>query len=229
MKKRMAVLAAPPLAPDGLADMEKIWGNGMEVRLLSVLADKTPEAIVPYAVDGGDRILMLGLEDGTSAMISIDKLIPRVEEMLAGLRGQADFALFACAGDFPRMTSPLPMIQPNIVFRNMMKAILQPPMRLGVITPGEKQIPHVFASWLPYLAEAGLSEENLVVDWSPASQESVTRCAQRLAAKKVDLVAVECLGYKEELREVIFREVKKPVILVRTVIAHLVKEMTGVR
>lgn len=228
MKKRIAILSAPPIAPDGLADMQRIWGSGTEIRFFSVLPDTTPEAVAPYTADAGDRILMLGLGEGAPTMISINKLTPQIEALLAALQGQADFAFFACAGDFPRLNSPLPIIQPNMVFRNMIKTTLQSHMRLGVITPGEKQIPHVHASWLPYLAEAGLSKEQLVVDWAPPSKESATRCAQRLAAQNIDLVAVECLGFKEELREMIAREVKKPVILVRTVVAHLVREMIGV-
>lgn len=227
MKQRMAVLAAPPLTSDGLTDMKNIWGSEVELCLFSVLADKTPEAISPYVADEGDKVLMLGLENGDSTMISIDTLAPQIEEILAGVQGQADFALFACAGDFSKLAAPLLTIQPNILLRNMVKSMLQPHMRLGVITPGEKQIAHVFASWLPYLAEAGVSKEQLIVDWAPTSHELVKNCAQRLAAKKVDLVVVECLGYKEELRTVISAEVKKPVILVRTVVANVIKEFTS--
>lgn len=229
MKQRMAILAAPPFAPGGLADMEEIWGNEVEISLFSVLAERTSQAISPYLPEEGDRILMYVLEDGAHTRISIDKLTPRFEELLAGLQGQADFALLACGGDFPKLASPLPLIQPNVVLRNMVKGMLQPKMRLGVITPEKMQVSHVFASWQPYLAEAGLAEEQLVVDWAPPSQgiETITNCAKRLAAKNVDLVVVECLGFKEELRKVISEEVKKPVILVRTVVANLVKELTS--
>lgn len=227
MKQRMAVLAAPPLMPDGLTDMKKIWGDEVELHLFSVLSQRTPEAIRPYWANEGDSVLMLDLENGDSTMLSIDTLTPQIEKILADLQGKADFALFACAGDFSKLTAPLLTIQPNILLRNMVKSILQPHMRLGIITPGEKQIPHVFASWLPYLVEAGLSKEQLVVDWAPPSQKLVAACAQRLSAKQVDLVVVECLAFKEELRKVISEEVKKPVILVRTVVANLVKEFTN--
>lgn len=226
MKQRMVVVTAPPLAADGLADMKRIWGDDVDVRLFSVLSEKTPDAISPYRTDEGDKVLMLGLESGATTTISIDKLTPAIEGILAKLNDEADFVLFACAGDFPRLATPLLTIQPNILLRNMVKSILHPNMRIGVITPEKQQVPHVFASWLPYLEEAGLTREQLVVDWAPPSSEMARQCAQRMAAHGVDLVAVECLGFKETLRAVIAEEVKKPVILVRTLVANVVGEFT---
>ena len=227
MKQDMAVLAAPPFVAGGLADMQNIWGTDVELRLLSVLSQKTPEAIAPYLTDAGDRVLMLGLDNGATTLISIDKLTPKVEAMLAALPGYVDFALFACAGDFPKLASPLLTIQPNILLRNMVKSLLQPHMRVGIITPAEKQVPHVYASWLPYLAEAHLAREQLVVDFAPPTAEGAALCAQRLAGQNLDLVVVECLAFREELRKVISAQVHCPVILVRTVVANVVKEFTS--
>lgn len=226
MKQHMAVISALPLAPDSLADMKKIWGTDVALNFFSVLPENTFESIQRYLAGEGEKVLMLGLDCNIPTAISIDALTPKIEEILASLPGHTDFALFACAGDFFKLESPLLTIQPNILLRNMLKSILQPHMRLGVITPGEKQISHVFASWLPYLTEAGLSKKQLVVDYAPPSPMPVRQCAQRLAAQNVDLVVVECLGYKEDLRKVIFEEIKKPIILVRTVVAHAVKELT---
>ena len=73
----------------------------------------------------------------------------------------------------------------------------------------------------------GLTKEQLVVDWTPPNLEMTTKCAQRLADQNVDLVAVECLGFKEELRKPIADIVKKPVLLVRTVVASTIKEIAS--
>lgn len=100
-------------------------------------------------------------------------------------------------------------------------------MKLGVITPGEPQVSHVFASWLPYLEAIGMTKDQLVVDWTPPNLEMATKCAQRLADQHVDLVVIECLGFKEDLRKPIAAIVKKPVLLVRTVVANVIKEITS--
>lgn len=227
MAQRMAVLAAAPLDPKGFTDMQAIWGDGVDLRFSSVITEKTPEAMQPYAAAEGDRVLMTGLESKAASTISIEKLTQPVEALLAGVKDKADVVFFSCAGDFSKLASPVLTIQPNILLRRMVQSLLQPSMRLGVITPGEPQVPHVFASWLPYLTAIGLTKDHLVVDWTPPDLEKATQCAQRLAARNVDLVVVECLAFKEELRKPIAYVVKKPVLLVRTVVANALKELIG--
>lgn len=227
MKKRLAVLSAPPIAPEGLADMESIWAGRAEISLHSVLPDLSPASVLPYKARQGEKVLMLGLNSAAPTAISIDKLVPPLEKLLARLEGRADFAFFSCAGDFPPLQAPLPLIQPNLAFRNMVKTLLHPRMRLGVVTPGAEQVAHVRASWLPYAAEAGLAASQLEVDWAPPCAEAAVSCARRLAARNIDLVAVECLGFKEPLRELMAAELGKPIILVRTVAAQLIRELVG--
>ena len=227
MTKRMAILAAAPIDPNGYTDMQAIWGDDVELSFASVITEKTAEAMQPYASDKGDRVLMSGLDDNTVTTVSINKVTAPVEELLAGTKDKADFAFFSCAGDFRKLPSPVLTVQPNLLLRGVVQSLLQPPMKLGVITPGEPQVPHVFASWLPYLEAIGMTKDQLVVDWTPPNLEMATKCAQRLADQHVDLVVIECLGFKEDLRKPIAAIVKKPVLLVRTVVANVIKEITS--
>lgn len=227
MNKRLAILSAPPIAPEGLTDLEPIWAGRAEISLHSVLPDLSPASVLPYRTREGEKVLMLGLNSADPTAISIEKLVTPLEKLLASLEGRADFAFFSCAGDFPPLQAPLPLIQPNLAFRNMVKTLLHPRMRLGVVTPGAPQVEHVRASWLPHVAEAGLAASQLEVDWAPPSAEAAVNCARRLAAKDIDLLAVECLGFKEPLRELMTAELGKPVILVRTVAAQLLRELVG--
>lgn len=227
MTKRMAILAAAPIDPNGYTDMQAIWGDDVELSFASVITEKTAEAMQPYASDKGDRVLMSGLDDNTVTTVSINKVTAPVEELLAGTKDKADFAFFSCAGDFRKLPSPVLTVQPNLLLRGVVQSLLQPSMKLGVITPGEPQVPHVFASWLPYLEAIGMTKDQLVVDWTPPNPEMATKCAQRLADQHVDLVVIECLGFKEDLRKPIAAIVKKPVLLVRTVVANVIKEITS--
>ncbi len=227
MTKRMAILAAAPIDPNGYTDMQEIWGDDVELSFASVITEKTAEAMQPYASDKGDRVLMSGLDDNTVTTVSINKVTAPVEELLAGTKDKADFAFFSCAGDFRKLPSPVLTVQPNLLLRGVVQSLLQPSMKLGVITPGEPQVPHVFTSWLPYLEAIGMTKDQLVVDWTPPNLEMATKCAQRLADQHVDLVVIECLGFKEDLRKPIAAIVKKPVLLVRTVVANVIKEITS--
>ncbi len=227
MTKRMAVIAAAPIDPNGYSDMQAIWGDDVELSFGSVITEKTAEAIQPYAPDKGDRVLMSGLNDNTVTTVSINKLTAPVEKLLAGTKDKADFVFFSCAGDFHKLSSPVLTVQPNLLLRGVVQSLLQPSMKLGVITPGEPQVPHVYASWLPYLEALGMTKDQLVVDWTPPNLEMATKCAQRLADQHVDLVVIECLGFKEDLRKPIAAIVKKPVLLVRTVVASVIREITS--
>ena len=227
MTKRMAVIAAAPIDPNGYSDMQAIWGDDVELSFGSVITEKTAEAIQPYTSDKGDRVLMSGLNDNTVTTVSINKLTAPVEKLLAGTKDKADFVFFSCAGDFHKLSSPVLTVQPNLLLRGVVQSLLQPSMKLGIITPGEPQVPHVYASWLPYLEALGMTKDQLVVDWTPPNLEMATKCAQRLADQHVDLVVIECLGFKEDLRKPIAAIVKKPVLLVRTVVASVIREITS--
>ena len=115
MTQRMAVLAAAPLDPTGFTDMQAIWGDKVELSFSSVITEKTAEAMQPYTADKGGRVLMSGLNDNTVTTISIDKLTPPVEKLLADTRDKADVAFFACAGDFRKLPSSVLTVQPNIL------------------------------------------------------------------------------------------------------------------
>jgi len=228
MKKRLCILAAPPFKGlEEVADFQKIWGNEVEIVLSSIIPERTEKAIEPFLPDKEDRVLMFVLEDGTHTTISIDKLVPAIEKRLIEMKDKFDLVFLACGGDFPRLVSPLLFVQPNIILRNMISGMLFPHTRVGIITPDQQQVSHVRNSWLGYIADRGMSEDQLYVDWAPPSQDlDIEKCASRLAEKNVDLVVVECLGYKERHRKIIEQELKnKPVILVRTVMANLIKEL----
>jgi len=228
LKKRLAILAAPPFkGPEEVSDFRTVWGNDVEIILSSIIPERTEKAIKPFLPGSGDRVLMFVLEDGTHTTISIDKLVPAIEKRLQEMQDKVDLVFLACGGDFPKLNSPIPFIQPNIILRNMISGMLFPHARVGVITPDQQQVWHVRNSWLNYIAARGMSEDQLHVDWAPPFREiDIKECAKRLEEKKVDFVVVECLGYKDQHKKILKQELNdKPVILIRTVMANLIKEL----
>lgn len=106
MTKRMAILAAAPIDPNGYTDMQAIWGDDVELSFASVITEKTAEAMQPYASDKGDRVLMSGLDDNTVTTVSINKVTAPVEELLGRYKGQGGFCLFLVCRRLPASFPP---------------------------------------------------------------------------------------------------------------------------
>jgi protein AroM len=184
---------------------------------LDGLSDAEVEAVKPEY--GGDT-LYTRLRGGRDVKISKKAVIARSPTVLAKLRGDGcDAIVYACTGDFPPMEGDENVLFPSRILNGLASGLL-PRGRLGLLIPLAEQAEKLGAKW----ARAGLDvvAEALAPSAGP---EEADAAARRLAAKKPDLVAMDCMSYTPATKEWVKPGLGVPALLAITATGRVLREM----
>ena len=160
------------------------------------------------------------LPNGREVTISKRAVAERAPATLAALRRDgADVLVFNCTGQFPAMAGDAGVLFPSRVLDGLAAALL-PRGRLGLLIP------------IPEQAEI-LSEQRsrpgveVVVEVlrPSADSASIADAAQRLAARKPDLVAMDCMSYTPAAKEIMHRSIGAPILLAVTATSRVLREL----
>ena len=162
------------------------------------------------------------LPDGRDVKISKQAVIARAPQALARLRSEgADAIVFACTGEFPDGMADGPVVMPSRLLNGIVAGLL-PQGRLALLVPIAEQVEH-----LPKKrARSGLEvfAECLAPSASPAE---AAQAAERLRARKPDMVVMDCISYGPDTKTAVREVLGVPVLLAITATGRVVGEMLG--
>jgi protein AroM len=184
---------------------------------LDGLSDAEVDTVKPEY--GGDT-LYTRLRGGRDVKISKKAVIARSPEVLAKLRNDGcDVIVYACTGDFPPMEGDENVLFPSRILNGLATGLL-PRGRLGLLIPLAEQAEKLGAKW----ARAGL--EVVAEALAPsAGKDEADAAARRLAAKKPDLVAMDCMSYTPATKEWVKPGLGVPALLAITATGRVLREM----
>lgn len=168
---------------------------------------------------GGDT-LYTRLRGGHDVKISKKAVIACSPGAIARLRDDGcDAIVYACTGDFPPMTGDEGVLFPSRILNGLATGLL-PHGRLGLLIPLAEQAGKLAAKW----ARPGLEivAEALVPS---ADAHGADAAARRLAAKKPDLVAMDCMSYTPTTKEQVKPALGVPTLLAITATGRVLREM----
>lgn len=160
------------------------------------------------------------LPSGREVKISKRAVTERAPATLATLRRDgADALVFNCTGEFPAMAGDAGVVFPSRVLNGLAGALL-PRGRLGLLIP------------IPEQAEI-LSEQRsrpaveVVVEvLKPSADGAATaEAAKRLAARKPDLVVMDCMSYTPATKQIVHRSIGAPILLAVTATSRVLREL----
>lgn len=184
---------------------------------LDGLSDSEVDKLQPE--NGGDT-LYTRLRGGQDVKISKSAVIARSPAVFDKLRGDGcDVLVYACTGAFPPMPGDENVLFPSRVLNGLATGLL-PRGRLGLLIPLAEQGEKLASKW----ARPGLEvvAEALVPS---AGQGEAAAAAERLAAKKPDLVAMDCMSYTPTTKEWIKGPLGVPALLAITATGRVLREM----
>jgi protein AroM len=184
---------------------------------LDGLSEAEIERVKPES--GGDT-LYTRLRGGRDVKISKKAVILRSPEAIARLRADGcDAIVYACTGDFPPMPGDEGVIFPSRILNGLATGLL-PRGRLGLLIPLAEQAEKLGAKW----ARPGLEVFAEALAPSADAREA-DAASRRLAAKKPDLVAMDCMSYTPATKEQVKPGLGVPALLAITATGRVLREM----
>ena len=184
---------------------------------LDGLSDSEVDALAP---ESGADTLYTRLRGERDVKLSKKAVIERSPQALARLREEGcDVLVYACTGDFPPMPGDEGVLFPSRVLNGLATGLL-PQGRLGLLVPLSEQIGKLSAKW----ARPGL--EIVAEALAPSAGEREAReAAERLAAGKPDLVAMDCMSYTPDTKAWVKQPLGVPTLLAISATGRVLREM----
>lgn len=184
---------------------------------LDGLSDAEVDALKP---ESGSDTLYTRLRGGRDVKISKKAVIARSPDVLARLRADGcDALVYACTGDFPPMPGDSGVLFPSRVLAGLTGGLL-PRGRLGLLIPLAEQAEKLSSKW----ARPGIEVVAEALAPSAGAAEA-DAAARRLAARKPDLVAMDCMSYTPTTKEWVKPGLGVPTLLAVTATARVLREM----
>ncbi len=203
-------------------DLEALWQGRYSLLERGALDDLTSEAIAKLEPNADETVLVSRLRDGNCARIAEERLIPLVQEAITQVARQAGAVFLLCTGEFPPMDAAVPLFEPDRLLRNTVRGLIKPGQKLGVIVPEKDQQDDIVRRWAKYI------DNPVITDYgSPYAKDThlLAAAAQRLGQRQADLIVLDCLGYSQQMKDLVKAITKRPVIIPRTLVGRLVEEV----
>jgi len=204
--------------PDLEAEFRK-YAPHAEIRLLGALDGLQPGDLSRLTREIGPYPLLVRLSDGRTAEIPLRKLLPLVQRQAHELvRLGAGLLVLLCAGGFPELDSPVPVVLPGRVMPAVAGSLSRS-RRVGIVTPNEGQVEAARTKWAADGFHAAVTYA------SPVRLEEIERAAREMADPRLDLVVLDCMGHNPAYRQEFARRCGRPVLLTQSVVAKLTGEL----
>ena len=202
---------------DVTPSLQRILGSNVDIIERGGLDRFKDEELHIIAPDESEVTYISRLRSGKSVKIGKTKLLPLLQEELNCLESKVDIVLMLCTGDFPTLKIQKPILYPDKILTNTVKAILNKG-KLGLIIPLEEQRESLVQKWngLDLGLEIGVA--------SPYIESDIKGEAARLKDKGVSMIVLDCMGYNEKHKQQAHKGSFLPVILPRTLLARITQE-----
>ncbi|UCH26928.1 MAG: AroM family protein [Trueperaceae bacterium] len=198
---------------------------GVEILEGGALDGLGPEELEALRRQPRGEVLATRLRSGQEIVVGKDDVLPGVADQIARLeRSGAEAILLLCTGSFPVMASTVPVLYPEAVLAQVVRAVFAGG-RLGVLTPHPAQCAFQVKRWGEVVP--GAVKAVAASPYPADAAAGLAEAAEELSAWGADLVAMDCLGYTTGMRDALRRRLERPVLLARTALARVTAELLG--
>jgi protein AroM len=187
---------------------------GGEVRVLQrgALDDLTADELASIASEPSGAILVTRMRNGQEVSVKRSFVVPLLQECVRSLEQRVELIVLLCTDPLREVTSAKPLLSPGRLLPQMVVELRV--SRLGVLVPGEAQVTRQREKW------DALVPDTTVLAASPYGDEKgVAMAARSFGRLRVDLVAMDCIGYTKAMKSAVQSTVRCPVLLASEALA----------
>ena len=205
---------------DMVPEMEA-WLGPVRTIERGALDEMTLDGIAALRPTPDDYTLITRLSDGSSATIAERHILPRIQSAITDLEAEGvEAVVLLCTGEFPPFDHERPLLRAERLIVDGVRAIAGG-SRVGVVCPLPEQERLTCDKW------SGLGDDLHVASGSPYDEDTdaLRQAARHLGEIGVDYVVLDCMGYTQEMKDLVRKEAGAPVLLARSVVARLAAEV----
>lgn len=207
---------------DLMPQLAEDMGPAIQILEAGALDGMSKDEVAKIAPRSGDYVLVTRLRDGTPVKISKKAILPRIQRCVTRLEEKgADLILLLCTGEFPEFKSRNLIVRPDRILESFVRSLIDRG-RIGVVAPAAEQTPIMKRKW----GRDGI--EVIIKSANPyAKRDELGAVADELAKANVDLIILDCMGFRRDSRKKVLKKTGKPVVLPSSLLAHSVRQLVG--
>lgn len=205
---------------DLVTELQPILGSGTTIVEAGALDSYAPNDVRALAPATTGHVLVTRLRDGSSITIGEDFLVPRVQACIDAAEDRVDLIILLCTGSFPALRSSRPVLFPEQTLYNMVRSAGA--RRIGVLTPAAEQRAFQIERWSRVVQEVAVEVASPYGD-----PREIEAAIDRIAAERVALVVLDCIGYTSAMKRLARQRVERPVVLAISAVARVAAELVG--
>lgn len=207
---------------DLISQLIEDMGPNLQILEAGALDGMSKEEVAKIAPGPGDYVLVTRLRDGTPVKINKKAILPKIQRCITQLEEKgAGLILLLCTGEFPEFKSERLIVRPDRILESFVRSVIDRG-RIGVVAPAVEQTPIMKRKW----GREGI--EVIIKSANPyAKRDELGDVADELSKVNVDLIVLDCMGFRKDSREKVLKKTGKPVVLPSSLLAHSVRQLVG--
>ncbi|MEM4594300.1 MAG: AroM family protein [Zestosphaera sp.] len=206
---------------DVVPEIKEVLGDSsVEILECGALDRLSREEIAELVPREGEYALVTKLRDGSEVRVSRERILPLVQKCVDVLEPLVDMLGLLCTGEFRELKSRKLLVMPSDLLLKVVESLKV--SRLGVIVPDPTQAGPARKKW------STVAPDIKIFSVSPytGTLEELRKTSRELVDR--DLIVLDCIGFGTEAKKVVATTSGKPVLVPRTLLAHVLKELLGV-
>ena len=201
--------------------MSRILGPGIDIIQKGALDGLSDTEIKDLAPRSADDRLCTRLTDGRQVVVVKEKILSLVQARIDELnQASVDLIVLLCTGHFPRFESRCLIVEAQKIVDKSLEALVDSRYTLGIVVPLAEQVDQARQSL------SHLTPKIHVAVASPYGPlEAVEKAAAILYQNQVDIVALHCMGFSSDHRQVMCKITQKPVLVANSIVARTLAEL----
>lgn len=181
----------------------------------------SPDEIGELYPDSSDRTLVTRMSDGTEIKVAERYIGPRLQDCIDDLEERgAELLVLLCTGDLSELESRKPLLRPDRLLRSLTGGILEEGS-LGIVVPASEQMPDARERW----ETTGYEVHTFAISPYTLNDNDIAIITGQIELQNTDLIVLDCIGFNTSMKERFRQETGRPVLLPRTVLGGIIKEM----
>ena len=209
---------------DIIPEIRAVVGSGVEIVERGALDGISLKEVNDFYSGPSDSILITRMKDGTEVKVNREHILTRLKNCILALENEGiEISILLCTEEFPEIQSKSLLLRPDRVLQSMVQAILSKG-EIGVIVPSLDQIQTTKKKW----NSTGISVVVETISPYSGTEGQVIEIANKFKDLGVDMTILDCIGFTRVVQTVFRNVTKKPVLLPRTIIGMIAREIAAI-